>query len=163
MVSQHVVKIAGEPAHLESLMDPRFKNICATFLPTDNKSAADMDFPAWLLHWAPAPALYPGGISLPAQNSSACPACHLCDCVFGDGGSRDCILCVVVQRWFWWKSSERCSSLSDAPSSQASLLYCGQTSGGLARAKLLPLRPPPLQGSSMFDAKTFPWTDPGMY
>jgi len=50
MVSQRVVKIAGELAHLESLMALCFKNICATFHPTDNKSAADMDFPARPLH-----------------------------------------------------------------------------------------------------------------
>lgn len=67
MLSQGVVKIAGELAHLESLMAPGFKNICAPFPPTDDKSEAGTDFPAWVLLRVPAPTLRPGGISLSAQ------------------------------------------------------------------------------------------------
>lgn len=59
-------------------MGPRFKNTRATSHATDNKSAADMDFPARPLLRAPAPSLYPGGI-FP----------WLCCCIFGEGGIEE--------------------------------------------------------------------------
>lgn len=54
MLSQRVVKITGELAHLESLMAPHFKNICAPLPLVDHNSEADMDFPAWVLRQVPA-------------------------------------------------------------------------------------------------------------